>query len=225
MQTLSEKILHFYQILKPPEVPLNIDVLHPQRDPAVMEVNKKFYQKYYADEKPRELLFGINPGRFGAGTTGINFTAPRQLTQILNIEHDFKDQSELSAEFIYAVIDRYGGPEKFYGDFFLTAISPLGFTKGGTNMNYYDDKELEKLVTPYVIRSIQDQVEIFRPSRTAICIGGAKNFSFFQFINQSHSFFDKIIPLAHPRFIMQYRRKQMDKFIGEYLSALTELKR
>ena len=32
--------------------------------------------------------------------------------------------------------------------------------------------------------------------------------------------FDEIIPLPHPRFIMQYRRKQKQQFIDQYLHAL-----
>src|SRR5687768_18158258 len=45
----------------------------------------------------------------------------------------------------------YGGCDKFYSDFFITAVSPLGFVKNGKNVNYYDDRELLYAVTPFKI--------------------------------------------------------------------------
>ena len=36
------------------------------------------------------------------------------------------------------MIEGYGGPEKFYSKFYFGAISPLGFTMDGKNLNYYD---------------------------------------------------------------------------------------
>ena len=70
-----------------------------------MNVVKKFFVKYYNDNRPRRLLFGINPGRFGGGITGINFTAPRQLKDNCSIDHPFGNSSELSREFIYEIIE------------------------------------------------------------------------------------------------------------------------
>ncbi|HKP31947.1 MAG TPA: hypothetical protein VJT83_04450, partial [Chitinophagaceae bacterium] len=107
---LADQLKSFYKNLSIPDVPDGIEVLHPQKLDDVVAITSTFFDKYYSDSNPRQLLFGINPGRFGAGTTGINFTAPRQLKQQLCIEHTFKDQSELSAEFIYEMINQYGGP-------------------------------------------------------------------------------------------------------------------
>ena len=104
-----------------------------------MNVVKAFLQKYFNDVRKRKLILGINPGRFGAGITGVNFTAAKQLTDECGIEHPFSNGSELSAEFIYAMIKAYGGPEKFYNKFFIGSVCPLGFVKAGKNINYYDD--------------------------------------------------------------------------------------
>ena len=52
-----------------------------------MQIVETFFYKFYNDTNPRHLIFGINPGRFGAGTTGINFTAPKQLKEICGIDH------------------------------------------------------------------------------------------------------------------------------------------
>jgi hypothetical protein len=39
-------------------------------------------------------------------------------------------------------------------------------------------------------------------------------------LNERYHFFEQIIPLPHPRFIMQYRRKKLDQFIQLYLRRL-----
>ena len=90
-------------------------------------------------------MLGINPGRFGAGITGVNFTAPRQLKENCGIDHPWGNSSELSAEFIYEMIAAFGGPAKFYADYFIGAVSPLGYMKDRKNINYYDDKKLQQI--------------------------------------------------------------------------------
>lgn len=217
---LAERLIHFYHTLSPPRLPRGIGLLHPQLDPDVMKVVSAFFKKYYADNRPRKLLLGINPGRFGAGITGVNFTAPRQLKENCSIKHHWKDSSELSAEFIYMMIDAYGGPDKFYHDYFLGSMSPLGFTKAGKNINYYDDEKLASAITPFVVQSIQQQLSMGMLHETCYCIGGEKNFRFLEKINSEHKFFNKIVPLPHPRFIMQYKRKSLPDYIRLYLDAL-----
>src|SRR6266571_6143145 len=158
MPTFAKKIIEFYKSLQPPSLPKGIEILFPQKNKEVMNVVETFFYKFYDDNEPRHLIFGINPGRFGAGTTGINFTAPKQLKQFCGIDHPFRPQTELSAEFIYEVIETYGGVQKFYEDYFISSVSPLGFLKDGINLNYYDNKELQKAVTPFIISSIQKQI-------------------------------------------------------------------
>ncbi|HEY6504970.1 MAG TPA: DUF4918 domain-containing protein, partial [Chitinophagaceae bacterium] len=55
-----------------------------------------------------------------------------------------------------------------------------------------------------------------------ICIGGEKNFKFFNSLNQEYRFFKEVVPLPHPRFILQYRRKQKESYILRYLDFLRE---
>jgi hypothetical protein len=216
----AQKLINFYRQLKPPAVPKGFEVLHPQHDKEVMKVVEHFFTKFYDDSRPRKLLLGINPGRHGAGMTGINFTGPRQLKEVCGIDHPWGNSSELSAEFIYEVIGQYGGPSAFYGDYFLGSVSPLGFTKDGKNINYYDDRKLEQAVTPFIIDTIHQQLDMGFDRTVCLCIGGEKNFKFLQALNQKNEFFQSIVPLAHPRFIMQYRRKKKQEFVDEYLKAL-----
>lgn len=221
MKSPASNLVHFYPSLKPPKnLPKGIDVLFPQQSPVVMKVVKKFFKKFYNNTRARHLIFGINPGRFGAGITGINFTAPKQLKENCGINHPFKLSTELSAEFIYEVIKQYGGVNKFYSNWYIGAVCPLGFVKDGKNINYYDDKKLQKAVTPFIIDSINKQLSFGFKTDFCICVGGEKNFKFLSALNNEQHWFKEIIPLPHPRFILQYRRRQKENYVRLYLSAL-----
>ncbi len=221
MKTWAEHLYEFYTLLQPTQkLPNNILWLHPQQSEEVLEVLKRFLDKYFSDTNRRQLLLGINPGRFGAGVTGVNFTAPRQLTEECAITHPFGSRSELSAEFIYAVVNAYGGPEKFYGKYFIGSVCPLGFVKDGKNINYYDDKELQQTIEPFIIESIEKQLTFPVDRRRCLCIGGEKNFNYLSRLNERFQWFREVVPLPHPRFIMQYRRKEIQPFIQLYLDAL-----
>lgn len=49
-----------------------------------------------------------------------------------------------------------------------------------------------------------------------------KNYEFLKEINEKYCFFDKIIPLEHPRFIMQYHSKEKEYYLDKYVNALTK---
>ena len=187
-----------------------------------MGIFDKFLDKYYNDDESRRIFLGINPGRFGAGVTGVNFTAPKQLKEYCGIDHNFKNQSELSAEFIYDMVTAYGGVEKFYADFFIGSVCPLGFIKHGKNINYYDDKDLLRAVEPFIIKSLKQLLDFNVDRKVCYAIGGEKNFKYLVSINERFKWFEEIMPLAHPRFIMQYRRKQKQQFIQQYLQFITK---
>jgi len=221
MQLVADKLMRFYKSLySPKNLPKGFEVLFPQKDKQVIELVKKFFVKYFNDDSPRRLMLGINPGRFGAGITGVNFTAPKQLKENCGIDHHLELSSELSAEFIYDMIGEYGGVKKFYQDWFISSVCPLGFIKNGKNINYYDDKKLMDAVTPFIVDCIHKQIAIGFSTEKCLCIGGEKNFKFLSALNNEHKWFGEIIPLPHPRFILQYRRKQKDKYIHQYLSVM-----
>jgi hypothetical protein len=223
MKTWAQHLLDFYSNLQPPEqLPNDIEWLYPQKEAAVMKILERFLLKYYNDGKPRRVLLGINPGRYGAGVTGVNFTAPKQLLEYCGIDHEFKKQTELSAEFIYEMINAYGGAEKFYARFFIGSVCPLGFVKHGKNINYYDDKELLKTAEPFIIKSLKQLLDFKIDSKICLAIGGEKNFKYLNSLNNRFQWFEEILPLPHPRFIMQYRRKQKQQFILQYLHFITK---
>lgn len=218
---LSDKLTGFYWRLQPPQkLPKGIDVLFPHTQPEVKAIIKTFFTKYYSGHATPGLIFGINPGRLGAGITGINFTAPRQLSKHCGIHHPFNESSELSAEFIYDMIEAYGGPAAFYNDWFITPVCQIGFVKQGKNINYYDDKVLLKTLTPYIIHHIEAVLAMGFKQEHCFCIGEDKNYKFLRSLNDTYNWFKKITPLPHPRFIMQYRRKVKQQYMDQYIVAL-----
>jgi hypothetical protein len=221
MRTWAQNLFAFYNDLQPPQnIPADFEWLYPQQSPEVMKVLAAFLHKYFNDTAPRHLMLGINPGRFGAGITGVNFTASRQLSEDCSLEHPFKKGSELSAEFIYAMITAFGGVNAFYSRFFIGSVCPLGFVKGGKNINYYDDKNLQAAVEPFIIKSLDTQASFPFKRDKCFCIGGAKNYNYLASLNERHRWFNEIVPLPHPRFIMQYKRKQVPEYIEQYVRLL-----
>jgi len=222
MITWAEHLFHFYTDLNPPEnLPDGILWLYPQERRDVRNILEVFLQKYYSDGQERILLLGINPGRYGAGITGINFTAPKQLKEICGIENPFSG-TELSAEFIYKMIEAYGGVKKFYSNFFIGSVCPLGFVKNGKNLNYYDDKTLLKTIEPFIIENLTKLVSFNVHREICICVGGEKNYKYLSSLNNRYNWFQNIVSLPHPRFIMQYKRKFLDDHINLYLKILKE---
>ena len=214
----SERIIDFYSRLKiQNELPEGVKVLNPYGDKEVQKAVTAFYRKYYNDSKQRYIILGINPGRFGAGITGIPFTDPVQLETKCGIINNFNKKPELSSIFIYKLIDTYGSISAFYKKFFIGSVSPLGFIKNGKNLNYYDIKKLQDAVSEFIIESLNRQLELGIERKVCFCLGQGKNYHFLTGINKKYNFFDKIIPLAHPRYILQYKRKYVQDYIDEFI--------
>lgn len=216
----AQKILLFFKNLKiPSPLPKGIDVLNPYLHQEAFALCEQFYNQYYADSKPRKIIIGINPGRFGAGLTGIPFTDPIKLQEVCGINNALPKKAELSADFIYRMIQAYGGPINFYKNFYFSSVSPLGFTKNGKNLNYYDDKNLTEQLLPFIHSCMTRQLNFGIDTKAAYCLGEGENFKFLSKLNAQHRFFENLIPLAHPRFIMQYKRKKLNQYIDHYIQA------
>ena len=222
--TFGDKVVKFYQNLeiKTP-LPHGVEVLNPYADAACLEVCKRFYGNFYNDNDERFIILGINPGRYGAGITGIPFTDPIKLETAFGIGNTLPKKPELSAEFIHAMIAAFGGYGKFFSAFFINSVSPLGFVQDGKNLNYYDTPELKKSLEPFIRESLSAALELGIHRHKAFCLGEGENFRFIQRLNAEENWFREIIPLAHPRFIMQYRRKHLATYVEEYVEKLTSV--
>ncbi len=221
---LSEQILDFYFSLPKNFSPPNgVEIIYPYDIPETRRVMETFYRKYYDDTRPRRLLFGINPGRHGAGLTGVGFTDPILMEEKCGIANALEKRSELSANFICEMVDAYGGPEAFYGDFLFTTVLPFGLLRNGKNYNYYDDKKTLEYFEPLIVESIKKQIAYPNVSRHIATVGQGKNLAYLKALNIRYNFFDRIEVLPHPRWVMQYRRKEKEKYIQTYLEVLKGL--
>lgn len=226
--TYAEQILKFNAHLELREtLPNQIEVLNPfqgENAAHIWPILEAFYGQFYNDTNQRTLILGINPGRLGAGSTGLPFTDTKRLNADCGIPFEAFTTHEPSSVFVYDVIRSYGGPDTFYRKFYISSICPLGFVKPGkkgmVNINYYDDKALEKAVTPFIIESLNKQIEFGLRTDVVYILGTGKNYKFFSKLNTEHHFFDKVVPLEHPRFVMQYRLKRKMEFIEKYIQAL-----
>jgi hypothetical protein len=218
--TFADRILSFQKKLKiEVKLPKGVDVLSPYGDKTAASLCQAFYKRFYNDQEPRILILGINPGRFGGGITGVPFTDPVKLEK-LGIHNDLQKKRELSADFIYQMIDACGGADKFYQRFYVSAVSPLGFVKEEKNLNYYDVKGLPETLEPFIVKCLKEQLSWGIDTKICYSLGEGENFKYINKLNAKYHFFDEVVPLPHPRFIMQYRRKRIDEFVSIYKEKL-----
>ncbi|MBM7174053.1 DUF4918 family protein, partial [Streptomyces sp. G44] len=114
------------------DMPPGFTVINPFNGPqkeSVREVTTAFYRRYYDDDKPRRLVLGSSPARRGTAVTGVPFEDAEQLQSETGVEVDGYAVSRPSAGFLHDVIRRYGGRDKFYADFVMSFVCPLGLAK------------------------------------------------------------------------------------------------
>ncbi len=226
--TFAEKAIDFNRNLSytGKALPKGIRIMNPFLEfEQTMGIMETFYRKYYNDNRQRHLILGINPSRLGAGLTGIPFTDPKRLASELHINYSGRITHEPSSVFMYEMINAYGGPAAFYGDFYINSPCPLGFTSVDAqgrqkNYNYYDSRELLNAVGDYTVEVLHRLISLGINTDLCFCLGTGKNEQYLSRLNQKHGFFKKLVALAHPRFIMQYRYPVKQQYIDNYLAEL-----
>jgi hypothetical protein len=131
-----------------------------------LNIIKKFYDKFISLNKPKAVICGINPGRFGAGKTGIPFLDFSSISKLIN-DID-KNDTERSAQFFYSVIAHLT-PDVFYKYFYVTNISCLGFKilkKQWKNINYY---ELPFEIQKVFINNFLNEINYLTPEYIISC--------------------------------------------------------
>ena len=227
--TFGEKVLQFDNDLSKIEIelPEGFKIINPfngSNKIQINEITKKFYNMYYNDNNSRRLIIGSSPARRGTAVTVIPYEDAEHLQNTTGIYIDDLYINKSSSNFLYDVIEKYGGSEKFYAKFYMNFVCPLGIvrinSKGNeVNCNYYESKKVQKLLYPFMLESIKKQIDFGLDTSVAYCIGSGENYAFLTKLNEEHHLFKKIIPLEHPRFIMQYNSRRKDEFIKKYLDA------
>jgi len=203
-------------------LPSGIEILQPYGNPEVRRVLHEMCVRYYSSSSRRIGVWGINPGRFGAGLTGLSFTDPWAVHHDLGITTTLSGRREMSAEFISMVIAAYGGPTSFYHDVYMSALSPLGFIRDGVNINFYDDPALEKLMTPNIIRWMNDVFEHRVRRDVTILLGSGKLRTFMERSVREAAGVSEVVYLDHPRYIMQYRRRDVVRYVQLYVDTIRQ---
>lgn len=223
--TFAERVIEFNnQLHYSGKLPDGYQVMNPFADnPETLEIMRRFYQKFYNDTAQRKFIIGINPGRHGAGTTGVPFTDTKRLESICGIKMKSARTHEVSSVFVYEMIAAYGGVEKFYKHFYINSPFPLAIirkTKDGKwlNANYYDETSLFEMTKEYMIAMLEKHIELGL-NQSEVFILGKKNADFIKKLNKEAKLFDKLTVLEHPRYIQQYKSKEKQIYIDKYLHA------
>lgn len=112
---------------------------------------------------------------------------------------------------------------EFYRHFFFSSIYPLFVLNQGLNCNYYDSPTLIKTLWPDLQRSLRQQVADFGPRRDVAVSLGKRNGEFLRKLNDELELFERIMVLDRPRYLMQYRRRELEVQVAKYVAVLGEL--
>lgn len=199
--------------------------MNPFNQEIVRSTIRIFYKKFLDDTRPRRVLMGINPGRHGGGITGIPFTDTKRLSAVCGIEWSGPNSHEPSSEFFYTMACYHGGLTFFYERFFSFPVSPLGYLRQNRqgkwlNANYYDTPELLSAVRPFIVSSLNRLASWTIDRSVAFSLGQGPNHKILEELNRMHRWFDRIVALPHPRFIIQYKRKELTSYLDLYWKEL-----
>jgi hypothetical protein len=125
-----------------------------------------FDETYYHEGFPKIVLCGINPGRLGAGITGIPFVDPPTLAKRLP-DNNIKGEEENSAKFFNEIIDDHFGVDKFYKHFYVTNFSWVGFTEKindfkKINLDYW---KLPTQAKKYIEKAFKREMTLVNPTK------------------------------------------------------------
>lgn len=202
--TFAEQVLQFNDKLSHVSIDLpdGFKVINPfngDQKVLVRKITTAFYQKYYNDARPHRLILGSSPARRGTAVTGVPFEDAKHLQSETGIFVDKFYINQSSSEFLYDVIREYGGCQKFYNDFYMNFVCPLGIVRTNSkgnevNCNYYENKKLQKTLDPFIVNTIRRQIDLGIDTSICYCIGSGENYRFLSEINQKYNF---LIKLSH----------------------------
>ena len=171
---------------------------------AVLEFNRVFY----AEGEPKTVLCGINPGRLGAGKTGVPFMDFRSLSKL--IPGVTRDDTERSAKFFYEVVNHFGA-RNFYRSFYVGNVSWVGYSKERKNINF---DALPVPARDAVLSFFRYEMNRIKPS-TVISLGGMVQETVKRVLDASVNT-DLVLP--HPNYCAFPKIK--DKCLRQYIEVL-----
>ena len=231
-KTIAQKILAFNDALKSASInlPEKYRLIKPfagANQQQIAQIIHRFYHRYYHDDKRRFMILGSSPARRGTALTGVPFEDVNHLQKDTGISIDAFGANKRSSSFLYEVMEEYGGRQNFYKQFYMSFVCPLGIEKinlkgNWINCNYYENAVLKKCLYLFIVDSLRRQIDFNIDTSVCFCIGSGENFKFLSNINNEYHFFDTIVPLEHPRFIMQYNADRKEEFIQKHVNTFRQ---
>jgi hypothetical protein len=229
MTSFGKGILNFLDTLnsRVRELTEGISVYNPYAESA--EAHRcvvEFYDKFFNDQFRRNVFFGTNPFRWGAGLTGVPFTDARRLAEKCGINFNSPSSQENASAFIYDVVNEFGGPAKFYRQYYFNWLCPIGFLNVKMPHNngfpYYQEAALYNAIKALIVKNIQHLLEIGTKRDYCFCIGLGKNEYYLRKINDQYGFFSKIVALEHPGYITRYHSSERGKYLNHYIKQISD---
>ncbi len=179
----------------------------------------EFHKKYVEPNSPKIVICGINPGRNGAGLTGIPFIDFESLSNMLP-DINKKDR-EQSANFFFSVIQQFG-IETFYKYFYVTNISWFGFSRidKSKNVNYYE-KDISTEIAICLIDKFVEEMDLINPDYI-IPLSKTVLYELESLKNQQKIRAEIGTCLNHPSWIVTYRRKDVITWRQKYVDTLSK---
>lgn len=224
---MKNKIIDYYNWLSKQNIKLynKYKIVNPYQQENILKIVESFYTKYFNDSNERYLILGSSPARRGTSATGIPFEDEEHIYKITgeNINNFYINKN--SSNFLYDVMENYGGIDKFYSDFFLGFVCPLGIVNTNNknnevNVNYYENRKLKEKLDDFIKQSLERLIDLGINRNVCYCIGSGENYKYLLKINEEYNFFKRIVPLEHPRYIMQYNKDKSDIYMDKYLKEL-----
>lgn len=76
-------------------------------------------------------------------------------------------------------------------------------------------------VKPFIIKTLKEQTNFGVDRDVCYSLGSGKNYKYLKDLNKELNLFKRILPLDHPRYIMQYKTKQKDEYIKKFVDILS----
>ncbi len=208
MRNIVEKFFEFYEIFNEKYSDIlrsnNIGILSEFLDNKNNII--EFHKKYIQPNSPKIVMCGINPGRKGAGITGIPFIDTYSLSKML--PDIINPKSEKSAKFFFSIIEEFG-IDKFYKNIHFTNMSWLGFYKldNGINVNY---NSLSEEIQNYLIDKFVEEMDFINPE-VIIPIGDIVNWELLFNLKEKNRLKAEIGPrLYHPAYRLVERKTYIE---------------
>ena len=147
---MNKKIIDYYKWLSLQNIELfdKYKIVNPYKQERIIKIVEVFYNKYFDDNHNRYLILGSSPARRGTSATGIPFEDEEHIYKLTGESINNFYINKNSSNFLYDVMENYGGIDKFYSDFFLEFVCPLGIVNinnknNEVNVNYYENRKLQ----------------------------------------------------------------------------------